>query len=247
MRNFVFIAAISGFLSVIISGKTFSQAISESSSQQIALNKAVSLFNISQGTSSPVYNGPEYYLYSPAIKGNAYFKDFIDFTAGSVFYDGVQCNGVPMLYDLNADKVVVLAFDHFTLYSLINEKVKSFDFLAHHFISINADTIVNNNLGLKSGFYDELYLGKVQILAKRSKSIQENAGTAERHFSYSRDFYIRKNNLYYKSGSLNKILDLLKDRKKELQQYIKSSQIVFRDNPEEAMVKIAAYYDHLAN
>ncbi len=221
--------------------------MSDMNSGQIALNRAILLFNDSRGLISPIYNGPEYYFYSPSIKGNAYFQDVIDFTAGSVYYDGALCTGVPMIYDLNTDKVVVLSFDHFTLFSLIGERVKSFDFLSHHFININTDTIVNNDSGLKSGFYDQVYHGKTEVLVKRLKRIQEIAGNVERHFRYASDFYIKKDGRYYKCGNQTNVLEILKDKRKELQQYIRSSRIKFRKNPEEAMVKIVSYYDQLAN
>lgn len=245
MKSFAFAAAISCLLCAVVSEKSFSQALSDTSSQQNALNKAISLFNFSAGQQSPIYNGPQYYLYSSTIKGNAYLQDVNDFTAGSVFYDGALYTGVPMLFDLVTDKVVVLLFDHFSTFSLINEKVQSFDLLGHHVINIHVDSL--SNPVIRSGYYDELYKGKIAILAKRSKSVQETAGGVESHFSYKRELYVKKDNVYYSSNSLKRLLEVLKDKKKELQQYIKSSQISFRQNPEEAMVKIASYYDHPAN
>jgi len=169
------------------------------------------------------------------------------FTTGAVYYDGSYYRGVPMLYDLYSDEIVVLLYNHFTKYSLLKNRVKSFDFLGHHFINISTDTI-NNKSELNSGFYDELYNGKTEVLAKRSKSIQTNsAGTmgADRYFSPDNDFYLRKNHTYYKISAQRELLSVLQDKKKELQQYIKANQIKFRSNPEEAMVKIATYYDHL--
>ena len=85
----------------------------DSSSQQYAFNNAVSILNTSIGNSSRLYNGPEYYFYDPLIKGNAYFLDVNSFTTGSIYYNGVLFSGVPMLYDLYKDEVVVLLYNHF--------------------------------------------------------------------------------------------------------------------------------------
>ena len=225
-------------------------ALADSSSNQPAFNNATKLFYTNLGPQAPLYNGPEYYYYDPTIKGNAYFEEINAFATGAVFYDGIAYSNVQMLYDLYDDKVAILYFNHYSKYSLIKERVKSFDFLDHHFININADTIVNNKAGLKSAYYDEIYNGKMEILVQRYKTIQTNTGGTEggeRYFSPGKDLYLKKNNVYYSIGSQSDLLNVLKDKKKELQQYIKSNGIKFRRDPEDAMVKISTYYDHLTN
>ena len=223
-------------------------ALSDSSSQRNALNNAVSLFNTSLGNQAPIYTGPEYYLYDPHIKGNAYFMDVNGFTKGSVYYDGILYNNVSMLYDINLDQVAVLLPSHISKFTLLKERVKSFDFLNTHFININVDTLTNTPLS--SGYYSQLYDGKCEVLGKYSKSIQTTTSTIgglENYFNQTKDYYIKKNNVYHSFGGQGGLLDILKDKKKELKKYIKANQIKYRDNPEEAMVKITAWYDHLSN
>lgn len=224
-------------------------ALGDSSSQQNALNNAVTLYNTSLGNQAPIYTGPEYYFYDPHIKGNAYYMDVNGFTKGSVYYDGNLYNNMSMLYDLNLDQVVVLLPSHISKFSLIKERVKSFDFLGSHFINISADTLVNNT-ALQSGYYNQLYNGKCEVLGKYSKSIQTTTSSItglENYFSLSKDYYIKKNNVYHSISSQGSLLDILKDKKKELKKYIKANKIAYRENPEDAMVKITTYYDHLSN
>jgi hypothetical protein len=197
----------------------------------------------------PIYTGPEYYFYDPHIKGTAYFMDVNGFTKGTIYYDGNVYNNIAMLYDINLDQVVVLLPSHISKFSLLKERVKSFDFLGSHFININADTLVNNTT-LKSGYYNQLYNGKSELLGKYSKSIQTTTNSlsgVENYFSFSKDYYIKKNNVYVSVGSQGSLLDALKDKKKELKKYIKANNIVYKENPEEAMVKIVTWYDHLSN
>jgi len=238
------------FLFIITGNTAFSQsAHSDSSSQRNAFNNAVSTFYASVGNESPIYNGPEYYFYDPNIKGNAYFSDINAFTDGVVNYDGVFYNGVQMIYDLYKDEVAVLLYNHFSKFSLVSEKVKSFDFLGHHFKNIVNDTIYDRD-NLKSGFYDELYNGKTEVLVKRAKDIQANTSGVnglENYFNYKKDYYFRKGRIYYSISGKGSLLNVLKDKKKELQQYIRANNIKFGDDPEDAMVKIATYYDHLTN
>jgi hypothetical protein len=250
MRRYAFLFMFACVISVIACKTSFAQAVpGDSSSQQHAFNNAVILYHTSIGEQSPLYNGPEYFFYDPTIKGNAYFMEINAFTPGSVYYDGLYYTGVPMLYDLYSDEVAVLLYNHYSKFSLIKYRVKSFDFLDHHFVNIDADTI-NNGSGIKSGYYDELYNGKTEVLVKHSKSVQTNTGgtaASERYYNASRDFYIRKNKVYYSVSSQGSLIDIFKDKKKELQQYVKANQIRFRRDPEEAMVKVATYYDHLTN
>jgi len=248
MRRRTYLPLIWGILCLIVSKNSFSQeAKIDSSSQQGALNSTLSLFYASVGKQSSLYNGTEYTYYDPIITGNAYFSDVKAFSPGSINYNGVTFNQVPMLYDVYSDQVIVLLYNHFTKIALVKDKVASFDYLDHHFINIVADTLASNTI-LLSGYYDELYNGKSQVLAKREKNIQTTSGqtSIESYFNPVKSYYLRKNNVYYSISSKGSMLDVLKDKKKQLQQYIRASQINFRKDPEEAMVKIASYYDQIS-
>lgn len=248
MRRCTFLLLVAGVLCVLFNNHAFAQASSQADtgSQQNARKNARSLYYSSLGKESPLYNGTAYYLYDPIIKGNAYYSDVNAFTRGSVDYDNMHFTNVPMLYDIYADAVVILLYNHFSTVALIKDKVNSFDFLDHHFIRIDTVTFLNNPV-IKPGFYDEVYNGQSQVLVKTSKDIQttSNIQTLENYFELSKSFFIRKNNIYYTFSSQGSLLDILKDKKKELQKYIKQNHIRYRSNPEDAMVKIASYYDQL--
>jgi len=249
MRKCSCLSLFISFVSITTFSKCLAQAApGDSSSQQNAFNNAITLYKTSIGNQSPLYNGKEYYFYDPLIKGTAYFMDIKGFTPGSVNFDRGFYDNVPMLYDLYIDEVVVLLYNNFSKFTLVKQKLKSFDFLGHHFININADTI-NINSGTRSGFYDELYHGKISVLIKRTKNIQNSTGGSgvERYFNAITDLYLKKDNTYYSVTGQSSLINILKNKRKELQQYIKSNQIKFRDNPEQAIVEIATYYDHLTN
>jgi hypothetical protein len=136
------------------------------------------------------------------------------------------------------------------MYTLLNTKVHDFTFDNHHFVRLDADSIRNDNSGISGGFYDQLYGGKIEILAKRVKSIQNSSTTEvvpETSFTSRDEYYLRKGDTYYKIGSQRSVLSVLKDKKSLLQQYLRQNNIRFNDNPEDAMAKMASYYDHLSN
>lgn len=246
MRKTVCLSVILSLISIINSEKSLAQTIDrDSSSQQNAFKNAVTLYFSALGKQAGIFNGIEYNLGDPLIKGNAFFSDVNTFTPGSVYYDDVYYDDVPMLYDINTDQVVALLYDHYSMYSLIKEKVGSFNLLNHHFIYINSDTSAEK-AGLKPGFYDQLYPGRTEILVKRQKTIQ-TSNSADSYFSDGTKWFLKKNNVFYSFGNKGALLQLLKDKKKELKQYINTNQIKFRDKPEEEMVKIVSFYDHLTN
>ncbi|AYL98511.1 hypothetical protein [Mucilaginibacter celer] len=224
------------------------KASAQMATDSVALNHIVANYYTAIDRQSHLYNGPEYEFYDPVIKGNAYVFNIREFTPGSVKYDGVIYYNVPMLYDINKDVVVILLYNHFTKISLLSNRVSEFWLHNHHFVYINADAAGKHPVS--AGFYDQLYAGKnISILVKRAKAIQNvtAAVTIETLFTETTDYYLKKGNDYFGFGGKGALLDLLKDKKKELRQYIKTSNIDYRENPEPAMTGIGAYYDHLVN
>lgn len=226
----------------VTTGNVYAQMAADST----GANQVIAGYYTAIGKQSHLYNGPEYDFYNPIIKGNAYVFDIKEFTPGSVKYSGVTYSNVPMLYDINKDVAVILLYNRFTKISLLGTKVDWFKLHNHYFVHVRPDSAGKHNVA--DGFYDELYGGKnVSVLAKRSKTIQNLTGSSstESVFSETKDYYLKKGRDYFSFGGKGGLLDLLKDKKKELRQYIKANNIDFRENPEPAMVSIVAYYEKL--
>ena len=234
---------------IIISQHLYGQtATNDTTAQSSALTNIADAYNNAIGQQSRLYNGPEYSPYNPTIKGNAYFTDINTFATGTVTYDGIFYKNVAMMYDLYRDVVAVRLYNGFSIFTLLNERVQSFDLLSHHFIYIKADSL-SAKVGLNTGIYDQLYNSDLEVLVKRSKTLQSTSGTSslETYFTTpSLYFYLKKGGSYYSVNGQNVLLNILKDRKKELQQYIKTNKIKFRKTPEEAIIAIATEYDRLS-
>lgn len=234
------------FFCFVLQGVLHAQSLTDTSANlNTAITRVRDNFYKSIGDQSWLYNGEEYNYYDPAIKGNPYLMDVKDWSPGSVTYNGFSYTNINMLYDIFNDQVIVLLPNGVLPIILLSEKVSSFDLLGHRMVYL-----ANKHLGngtLKTGFYDELYGGNTQILARREKSkqTQDTFQTIISYFLPSVSYYITKNGVYYPVNNQGEILAVLKDHKKELQQYIKGNNIKYRKDREQAMVKIAAYYDHL--
>jgi hypothetical protein len=216
-------------------------------SREALIDNVVTNFYKSISDQSRLYNGPEYNFYDPIIKGSPYFNDINNFVPGGVEYDGFAYKDVSMLYDLYKDVVAILLPNKVAKLILISERVQSFDISGHHFIHIDANMLSKPG-SVSTGFYDQLYSGRTEILVKRRKTIQNTSGISgsiETYFSPATDIYVQKDGIYTSVGSQGSLLNVFKDKKKELKQYIKSNKINFRENQEQAMAMVASYYDQL--
>jgi hypothetical protein len=190
---------------------------------------------------SRLYNGIEHLGYSFRIKGHAYFLQR-ELQTGTVVYDELEFVNVPMLYDLFKDQVVIQHFNGFTRIGLVQEKVTAFTLNGHHFIRL--DSLLG--APIITGYYDELYSGRLKVLAKRGKYIEETIkDELEREFIQKDLFFIQKDSTYHAIKNYKGLLTLLKDRSKEVRQYLRKNRIKYRKGPENAIVKATAYYDSL--
>lgn len=199
-----------------------------------------SLFLEANAGQARLNNGREYIPASSNIKGHPFFETNI-WAPGNVVYDGAAFNKVNMLYDLSKDELVILNYALPNGLSLVRQKVKQFEFLSHRFIYLAADSFQSP---MKEGFYDVLYSGKLTVLAKRKKTVRLSSSTnTDANFIADNLYYLVKEGVIFPVHSQSSVMKLLKDKKAGIQQSLRKSNIVYRKDPEGAMVAMAAYYD----
>jgi hypothetical protein len=245
MKHFLKVLFANAFFFVAFSINLFAQTLFPDSSVQLAFTKTISIFETGIGSQSRIYNGPQYTFHSNAIHGNAYYDNNSNWESGSLTYDGVVSNQVKLLYDVYLDRVAVLLYDNYSMFSVLPEKLERFSIGEKQFMNIG---IEQASAALKPGIYGILFQKKVTVLEKQVKTLQPIAGTTgipEHYFKSSTSFFIIKEGLSYPVNSKNALLDVLKDKRKELKQYIDDNNINFRKNLELAILLVVAEYDHL--
>lgn len=216
----------------------------DSTLEQISLRKAIDFYHESIGSQSPLYNGREYVNYDEFITGHQFFEsDLLE--EGSIMYDGTLYRNINLLYDIVQEEVIVEHFNKYFKIILPKHRVDFFSLLNHTFIWINSDSLQNQVLS--PGFYEKLYEGKVNLLAKRTKIIEEKieGRSVARKFLPVNYFYIAKGNVYQPVKSKNSVLKVFEDHKKEVRKYIRSLGINYKANRETAIVKMTQHYDKL--
>jgi hypothetical protein len=126
---------------------------------------------------------------------------------------------------------------------LINEKVEKFTIGTHHFTRLVADSASRSVI--RTGYYEVLLDSTVQVLAKRTKRMQEHISQSyiNAEFTQTDKLFMQKAGHYYQVASKSAAMRLFADRSKEMQQYLQGHKLRFNKAQREAsIVELAAYY-----
>lgn len=199
------------------------------------------------GTAAPIYTGPQYVEYYLQInKGHPFFLN-TDFNPGSVHYEDILYENLLIKYDIVENKIVLLNPSTTFRPSLSNDKIDYFTIKDHTFIKLEKN--INHPGVPKNGFYEVLFRdAHLSLLKKENKSVQEdlNFGAASiRYVESSVNFYIERGNTFYPVNRKGQLLDLFKDKKTELRQYIRKNNPDFSNDYDNALVSVVNYYESL--
>jgi hypothetical protein len=196
------------------------------------------------GSNSLLYNGSEYSRPPVSTKGFPFFEWDIA-VEGSVFYDGVLYQRVNMQYDIAKDELAMDNFLHTNVMRLVSEKISWFTLQQHRFVYFPPGK--NTTGQLAAGFYEQLFSGKITVLAKRQKIFRQSLNAEDNASAYNmyNYYFLKKDDQYYAVSDKHDVLAVLKDRKDLLEKYIRTNRLRVNKNFEESLVKIAAYYSGL--
>ena len=86
------------------------------------------------------------------------------------------------------------------------------------------------------------------MFKKEAKEVFEELSSEQgilRRILVKVNYYIGKDNSYFPVTNKKDVMAIYKDRKKEVRDYISNNGLSFRNNKEEAITKVSAYYDQL--
>lgn len=224
----------------------FSQNLKKDSATELQLQNAVNLYNHFSADNAPVYNGTDYIYYTFKMEGDPYFITG-NYSNGWVSYSGRKYDSLMLMYEIARNQLVLLNYDKKSRIVLQDERIDSFNLLNHTFIKLEEDH--KQNL-YHTGFYDLLYNGKIQFLARRIKTMDQRIkGDLLVRIFYGKDhFYVHKDGLYYLVNSKKDLFRLFEDKKHELKRLMRKNHLKFRHKDlEKTMVKATAFYDQLTH
>ncbi|TCC90159.1 hypothetical protein EZ428_12800 [Pedobacter frigiditerrae] len=237
----VFCVLVLNFLGV----KTvFAQTTQVEDAENLSLENAKRIFITAVKEQSRLFNGPTYYTYGSGVDGSAIFLD-TTFIKGTIFYEGIKYNEVPLMYDLYIDKLVSVVAG--SAYSLISEKVSEFEIANHHFRYLNFENSANK-APFEPGFFEVLYDGKIRVIAKHNEKLGFSTKLDIPYYFKPKTVYLlEKDNHFYKFSDDGSLINLLDKNKKEMKKLLQEASVRFKDDPIKVILLIAKYHDSLAN
>ena len=220
----------------------------ENDSQQLAIKNTGSLYFKSLGEQAGIYRGPGYIGYPYQVTNGHQFFESTNFAKGTIFYDGMLYQNISMWYDLVKDQVVVQTLDSLSLISLHNERIDYFSLFGHQFKKIIQDPANSNSLS--TGFYDQIYDGKTEVLVRRYKGTLEDVsseGIFTKILKQKNEIYLKKDGKYFSVLNSGSVLKALGNKQKEMLSQLKKNSIKFKKDPEKAIVMMVMYFDQLSN
>jgi hypothetical protein len=213
---------------------------------QKAVNNTKAIYHQSIGDQTGLYNGSQYagYLFAFKDGGHPFFyKD--DFLQGTIVYDNILHPEVKLKYD--EVKEVIIFEDATHRIQLVGDRISRFSIMGNDFVRITKDT--GKNALVSTGFYQMLYDGNITVLKKEVKSIREvlvsNTEGIYRYIDAKKYYYINWDNEYYAVKRKKSLLNLFKNRRKEVQQHIKRNKLNFKKDPDNFLIQTTLYYDQL--
>ncbi|MET4073942.1 hypothetical protein [Hymenobacter sp. UYCo722] len=196
-----------------------------------------------------LYNGPEYADYTRKyhIRTGHQFYLLPDVLPGAANYNDREFANVRLQYDIVLDQVIISQPGNPLTLRFIDDKVRTFSIDGHQFVRLVADSTSADII--RTGYYELLADGPVQVLAKRTKTMYEhlNKPYVDVSFTETNRLYMQKAGRYYAVGSKGKALRLLADHSQEMQQYLKEHHLRFgKDDRENSLVELTRYYNGLA-
>jgi hypothetical protein len=204
---------------------------------------AVAFYDSSLNKSDLFYNGSEYFEMTGNLKGHPYYESNY-FKNGNVQFDGKSYDNILVLYNIISDELIIKYVNPSG--SLVNmilrkDKINDFTVDSHCFINLPNDTLVVKTI--PSGFYEMLFNGDIKVWAKRSKTKKEVVDPNKAYITFLENvqYQIYYQGVFYPVWSKRSVLNIFKEHKKEIKQFIRKSDIRFSRNREEAIIDVVRF------
>ena len=194
-------------------------------------------------TSGDLFYGIEHIVYTQQMNGTPYFESS-EWQKGTVTYNNVLHEDVMLRYDLLKDELIALHPNGFFPVTVISERVQSFTIGNQQFVFIPQ----NNAAGLNQGYYHVLVDGKLSVLVKRSKTIEEKTSVhgVERNVIAKNQYYSLKDGTAHSVTGEESVIQLLGEHARAVRGHLRLRNIKFRKQKELALFELATYYNQLS-
>lgn len=202
-------------------------------------DSVINIYFSKQKKELAIYNGRLFRGHEYGIEGHGFYFTS-DWQTGNIQYDGIWYNNLPLRYDIYKDEVMVNHPNNIPII-LFGERVQQFHFADLHFFRLKT----GNKNEPSANIYQLLTDGKIKILARRSKIIEENLENkkVEKKFIDQHRYYLVKDEKYHLVRNQRSMLNLLGNRRQEILKDLRKNNIRFKKDREKAIIHMADFYN----
>jgi hypothetical protein len=183
-------------------------------------------------------------MYSEVVGDEFFFSK--DWLPGDVNINEITFHNVLLRYDIYNDQLLA-NYSRMTIVQLNKELIREFTLIHGN----QKDTFKNFSGGKDNpvnGFGQVLYEGNIYLIIKHEKRIQQLAvDNKYDEFYQLRTVYILKGDKFNKVNGKRDLLNILSDRKQQVQAYIRENKIRVRKKDPESYIPVVKFYDTLKN
>jgi hypothetical protein len=217
----------------------------EDSLRSISFNNCKDVYYNAIGSELALSNGTLYHEFTPSDtdQGIPYFGTD-EFTEGTIYYDGIYFENVPLLYDIVHDKVITSLSTSINKLELISGKIKFFEINGHRFLSL---IIQENTSKTQVGFVELLHDGKLKLYVKWQKERKKITESGEMQIQYEDQnrIYVNKGNKFFDVKTKSSLLQLMEDKRKEVLKFIRENHLDFKGHQIESSLKVISFYESM--
>lgn len=190
------------------------------------------------GNQAPLYNGPVYRNQRASINnGSPFFKNAHP-VAGSIHYNGILYEHIPLLFDVLGKKVLTpLPGSPETLVEIDLNKVSFFAVEESRFVRLP-----QSNDFLEVLHEDE----KSSVYRLYRKEVKEDLSGqfTERNITEIKTVYVLKEGTLHKIANRNALMKVYADKRKELANFLQKEKYDMKKDPASATVAAARFYNN---
>jgi len=190
-----------------------------------------------------LFTGAEYIRNGQHAQGSPFFLSELPMD-GSVLYDGVSYEHVPLQYDLVTGEVVAHDSAGDVNISLVRDNLPRFSLSGRRFIWLPAAG--DSDRSISSSYYELLVDGRTPLLARHEKRLFFPITREDAVKYVATDIYfVRLNDKYIRVDGRRSLLNALADKKDQLKKFIRQHDLNFSKDLENALQQVTAFYNQL--
>ena len=166
---------------------------------------------------------------------------------GLLVYEGHAYKADNLKYDIENDKLIYLKYtkDYKMDCIALNENfIPGFSIFNSRFKYYSG---LKNNRGAeqKAGYYEVVFDGKLKFLVRSEKTQTLDNTSSMMYYKASASLFLLKNGRLISVNSMSKLINQLKDKKKELKKFVRDNYLKLNETDYTSAFKVLEFYESI--